>query len=389
MFGRKRCLSLFQNHVLAWRSRAAVPTLTFRYLLLHSTTPQRSTGEELNLPNYNDGDEDDNKYKHKKTLNVAIVGLPNAGKSQLLNVLTETPVAAVSRKRHTTRRGLLGVRTVVAASAETATQLIFVDTPGFLRQSQQVKGLDRGVMSTAPSELSHVDYSLLVVDAAKRLTDTVKASLAELILLNQNKKFAVVLNKVDLVHPKSDLLDTAMEIGDLAEECMQHQRQNEGKDDDSKASTPEEDAELLPMFFYISALKNDGVDDLLDFLVQKAIPCDEFEVSVGAATNLSPEERVEEVIREKLYRCLHKEVPYSIRQKNRLFQVVRKPQLGLIVQQDLMVRTKSHQELVHGSGNRTLERIRETAVRDVQRILGCPVDLHLHVKLVKSKNWSI
>ena len=66
--------------------------------------------------------------------------------------------------------------------------------------------------------------------------------------------------------------------------------------------------------------------------------------------------------------------------------------LGLLIHQDLMVRTKSHQELVRGKGGRTLRRIRDTARRDIQSLLGpeYKVLLHLHVKLVKSKNrnWA-
>lgn len=44
-----------------------------------------------------------NSEQLRKRLDVALVGAPNAGKSQLLNSLIGSKVAAVSRKRHTTR----------------------------------------------------------------------------------------------------------------------------------------------------------------------------------------------------------------------------------------------------------------------------------------------
>ena len=355
--------------------------------------------------------------KEKKRLDVAVVGLPNAGKSLLLNNLTGQPVAAVSRKRHTTREGLLGARTVITPT--TATQLLFIDTPGFLRvEDAKREGLDRQVMTGAFSEMKYVDFSLVVVDAARRLKPDVKESLNELMMQalesegrleyresddNENEetaapvarpKFAVVLNKVDLVHPKSDLLDIAMEIGEMADVCVSNQRKKELIAAEHDELDPDQLEELLPTYFYVSSLRNDGVDDVLNFLLDMATPCESWELGPEETTSMTPEERVEEVIREKIYRGLHKEVPYNVRQKNRLFRVVKGQQpgqLGLVIHQELMVRTKSHKELLHGYGNQRLEHIRNAAVRDLVKILGCPIELHLHVKLVKSRQreWSI
>jgi GTP-binding protein Era len=107
---------------------------------------------------------------------------------------------------------------------------------------------------------------------------------------------------------------------------------------------------------------------------------------------MTPLERIEEIIREKIYRCLHKEVPYNVRQKNRLLQVVKeagKP--GVLIHQEIQTQTKSHKQLVTGTGGHTLERIRESAERDISKMLKCKVSLHLFVKHITSKNkdWSI
>lgn len=58
---------------------------------------------------------------------------------------------------------------------------------------------------------------------------------------------------------------------------------------------------------------------------------------------------------------------------------------GVVIQQDLVVFTKSHQKLVLGSGGKTLKRIQETATKDLKDLFGCDVSLRLHVKLNKSK----
>jgi GTP-binding protein Era len=63
----------------------------------------------------------------------------------------------------------------------------------------------------------------------------------------------------------------------------------------------------------------------------------------------------------------------------------RKTDKAIIIHQDLVVFTKSHQKLVSGSGGRTLQRIQDSATRDLKELFGCDVSLILHVKLNKSK----
>ena len=203
-----------------------------------------------------------------------------------------------------------------------------------------------------------------------------------------------MLNKVDLVEPKSKLLDVATELFIMAQKVITHQGQPEGETVEKPVEIPEEIlAEIMPTFFYTDARRNDGVEDLLKFLLKKATPATFFEIEPGMATSLEPEDHAEEIIREKLYRCLHKEVPYSIRQENRLFKVLRdKDGMHCVaIHQDLLVRTKSHRELVKGIRDTRLKVIQESAERTLMKLWGCKVILHLHVKLVesKTKDWSI
>lgn len=315
----------------------------------------------------------------------------------------------------------MGERTVNDA------QLLFLDTPGFLRRSDaRREGLPEARhLSELTAYVPNVDHTLLVVDAAKKLTDSVNDTLMDLMMIALQakgrddeasafegndfddgdeepelmatdshlreivsdsalqRKFSVVLNKVDLVHPKSKLLEVATHVGQLAERCLERHSQADVLNRNVH--------DQLPMFFYTSALKQEGTDDLLFFLLDRATPCDEFEIDPGSGTDMTPEERVQEIVREKIYRCLHKEVPYRIEQRNTLFRVVSNPDArgrirGIVVHQELVVRSKSHAELVRGSGGRTLERIRESAQRDLERIYSCKVVLQLHVKYSRSKS---
>jgi GTP-binding protein Era len=60
---------------------------------------------------------------------VAIVGLPNSGKSTLLNALLGQKLAITNAKPQTTRKRILGILT------EKDYQIIFLDTPGIIEPS--------------------------------------------------------------------------------------------------------------------------------------------------------------------------------------------------------------------------------------------------------------
>lgn len=373
--------------------------------------------------------EDTDIKPQRKRLDIAIVGLPNAGKSQLLNSLVGTKVAAVSRKRHTTRSGVLAARTLGD------TQLVFVDTPGFMHHESSGKEGVRKLAAEASGEMDEVDYVLLVVDGARKLETEVKRTLIMLMFLalrsrgrrdigvkfeEEQGKFAVVINKVDLVNPKEKLLVTAGEVGSMADSCIRlllEQRRSPSKvrlgdlvqhvlekhsDEQGFDGVHDDDVEIFanmtPEFHFTSALTedDDGVDDVLGMLLDKATPTNEDWVvgtdgEEGSKSMMTPAETIEEIIREKIYRCLHREVPHHVSQQNKLFRYStpksnenEEQYRVLHITQDLIVRTKSHQRLVFGSGGKTLERIRSTAVRDLEEVFECKVDLDLNVRFTKS-----
>ena len=359
----------------------------------------------------------------KRRLDVAIVGPPNAGKSQLLNSIISTQVAAVSRKRHTTREDILATRT------KNNSQLVFIDTPGFMNlKTAKDEKLFKDLVQNARAGITHADYTLVVVDAARKITPDLKESLAHLFLQaiqstgriddetvdvrgnvqevkatssmsKEHEKFCIVLNKVDLVSPKEKLLDIAEELGTLGDNCVKYKLEvftGDAKFEQEKLETAtDEERERWdlesPPVFYISAKDNEGVDELASYLHNLSTPTAEFALPPEHVTSMSLAERIEEIIREKLYRCLHKEVPHNIRQVNRFLRkgMTRDGKMVLRVDQELVVRTKSHLKLVLGRNRMTLQRIKQTAKRDLIKNLRVDgiddVLLNIHVKLNKTQ----
>ena len=157
---------------------------------------------------------------------IAIIGPTNAGKSTLINQIMGRKVSIVSHKVQTTRTNLRAVKMVGDR------QLIFVDTPGVFKPKRR---LDTAMVGAAMDALSDADAVLLIVDATHGITDTIRSLLTK---TGNMENLFVALNKVDAI-PKGNLLPMVAELSNLAK---------------------------IREIFMISALKNDGIDEMLNAL---------------------------------------------------------------------------------------------------------------------------
>lgn len=341
-----------------------------------------------------------------KRFDVAIVGYPNAGKSQLLNAILGEKVAAVSRKKHTTRDGIMGVAT------HDKSQLVFCDTPGFMTSPKDKVGRD--LMMSAEAGMAGVDYSLVVIDAAKtKLTSDYMNTLSSLMwnaLHTPGGKFSIVLNKVDLVKPKTKLLDATQVFGKMADQMILNKiklAKEQAQDGQPQPEIEFPPEELMPEVFYTCAKQghnDDGVQDVLDQMLELAVPGRDWLLpEAHQVTPLDLQSRLEEIIREKVYRTLHREVPHQIQQRNRQLELIRGDAPAMLttdseddtslvsppsnnsvmmIQQDLLVRSKSHLNLLQKSSGMNLQRIHDSAVPELRRLFQCEVLLTLTAKLI-------
>jgi GTPase len=131
---------------------------------------------------------------------IAIVGRPNVGKSTLLNHLIGQKISITSRKAQTTRHRITGILT------EDDTQFVFVDTPGF--QTQHMNTLNKGLNKVVTSSLRDVNVVLFVIEA--RHFD--ERDRLVMNLLPKNAPVILVINKVDNMEVKGELLPFMQEI---------------------------------------------------------------------------------------------------------------------------------------------------------------------------------
>lgn len=266
------------------------------------------------------------------------MGPTNAGKSTLINQIMGRKVSIVSHKVQTTRTRLRAIKMVGDR------QLIFVDTPGVFKPGRR---LDRAMVGAAMDAVADADAVLLIMDAQKGITNTIRELTQK---IKDRKNLFVALNKVDAVR-KQDLLPIVAELSALAE---------------------------FKEIFMISALKNDGVAQMLTSLAA-VMPESPYLFDAVDASDVPDELYLAELTREKVYKYIHQELPYHINVVTERVDV--DPEGVLDIYQKIVVQNDAHKKIVIGRGGAQLKQIGTAARHDIQNQWGVNARLHLFVRV--------
>jgi len=269
---------------------------------------------------------------------VAIVGRPNVGKSTLLNHILGMKLAITSRKAQTTRHRLLGIHTTEN------TQFLFVDTPGF--QQKHLNALNKGLNKTVTQVLTEVDVVLFVVEPMKLGEPDRKV----MQLLSEKTPTILVVNKADLMGDKGNLLPLIQDF-DL--------------------EFPFSD--IVP----VSAKKSLYLDELLN-TIRKYLPNQPAIYSEDELTDKNERFLASELVREKIFRLLGDEIPYSVAVEIEKFEVVgnlRRIFCAIIVDKD------SQKPMLIGKNGEKMKQISTEARQDMEKLFGGKVYLETWVKV--------
>ena len=273
---------------------------------------------------------------------VAVLGLPNAGKSTLVNRLAGTPVSIVTHKAQTTRTRIRGI------GIFGRTQAVFVDTPGLYKPQRLI---DEAIVSAVWAGLREADTALVLVDAAKAPSparDALLAGVEE--RLPRHCPRALVVNKIDRVR-RERLLGLVAELN-------------------GKARFDET--------FLIAACNGDGVSRLEGW-IEQVLPPGPWHYPEDQASDAPIRFLAAEVTREKLLLRLHDELPYQLAVEPVSWGRAGKGRVR--IEQRIVVARESHRRMVVGKGGSALAQIRTAAARDIALVIGEQVDLALHVKV--------
>jgi GTP-binding protein Era len=275
---------------------------------------------------------------------VSIIGRPNAGKSTLLNALVGEKLAIVTRKPQTTRNRIQGIVNVARKGKKPAGQIVLIDTPGV---HKPVNSLNRRMMKEVYDALEGCDLLLLIVDAGEKfgtgdqfVIDIAKRTKLPCFLL---------LNKIDTLH-KDRLLPLIAQYQEL-----------------------HPFAEVIP----ISALKEKGLDTLLDALV-KALPEGPHYFPADQITDQPERFLVAELIREQVLQFTSQEVPHATTVLIDSFEAG--PKLTKIAA-TVYCEREGQKAILIGKQGSNLKKIGTHARQQIERLLGTKVFLEMFVKV--------
>ena len=268
---------------------------------------------------------------------VALIGKPNTGKSTLMNSLVGEKLSITAHRPQTTRHQILGIKT----SEEY--QCIFVDTPGI--HDNRKKAIHRYMNRAATSMLEDSDLICVLIDVNDYTHDDEKI----LQRVSQYRNVLVVLNKID-----QSGREAALPI-------MQ------------KVAKQGPDFESIP----VSALSGDNLDRLLEIIIAR-LPPGLPQFPADQLTDKSMRFISAEIIREKLFRVLKQELPYSITVG--IDHYIEEEDITRI-SATIWVERKSQKAIVIGKNGSQLKKTGSLARSDIERLIGVRVYLQLWVKV--------
>lgn len=278
---------------------------------------------------------------------VTLIGIPNAGKSTLLNQLVGAKLAIVTPKVQTTRDVIRGI------AIHEKCQIVFQDTPGIFEGK---KGFEKAMVDAAWSGARDADAVVLLIDALK-VGHTLQQALIEAVQSSGvvHKPFAIWLNKADKVK-REVLMELAQTLGSYFPK-----------------------AEI----FVGSALKGRGVEDLTQWL-SKQMPEGEWLFPEDHVSDLPMRFIAAEITREKLFLRLQQEIPYGLRVEPELWQ--EREDGSVRINQVIMVEREAHKKIILGKNGQQLKTVGQSARQAIEKQLGVKVHLFLFVKTVP--NWK-
>ena len=273
---------------------------------------------------------------------IAVLGLPNAGKSTLTNALVGEKVSIVSWRPQTTRDKIVGI-----VNGEDY-QIVLLDTPGIHEGKTK---LSRFMADEVSSAKSSSDGAMYVLDGSRPME---KDTFEFIKALAATTPTVVVVNKMDIAD-KAVAMQTVARLSEIKK------------------------IEIVP----ISAEKKENLDELLSVLMP-LLKDDVPYYPEDMYTDKPLRFMAGEIVREKALKFLLAEIPHGIGVEATKFDV---GEDGVTrIEADVICEKETHKPIIIGKGGETLKKISVAARKELETLVDGKVYLRLFVK-VKS-GWK-
>jgi GTP-binding protein Era len=293
------------------------------------------------------------QHPDNKSIVVSVLGVPNVGKSSLINCLLGMDLSIVNDRPQTTRNKFHCVFNVDRA------EIILVDTPGLHRSGQE---LNKRLNQQALEGLEGVDLNLLLLDISKPL----QAQVQEFMHVLEGRQLGrtwLVLTKADLIPGASSLSfdDFVAKLKEIIPNLERH--------------------------FIVSSKEEENINLLVGALADAAIPGPHL-YPKGEVSNKNMRFFASEYIREQAFSLLKDEVPYELAvvvdDYQEFFSKEDNQQVSKI-SASILVNRPSQRAIVVGSQGGLIKTIGSQARKKIEAMTGGKVNLNLHVKV--SPKW--
>ncbi|OGT31119.1 MAG: GTPase Era [Gammaproteobacteria bacterium RIFCSPHIGHO2_12_FULL_35_23] len=275
---------------------------------------------------------------------VAIIGRPNVGKSTLLNEIIGQKISITSHKQQTTRHVIHGIKTYDSV------QIVYVDTPGIHTESK--RALNQYMNRAARSATGEVDVILFII-SIEHWTHNDELVLKQ--LQHANCPVILVVNKIDTVPNKGELL---IKLDELSKKMKF--------------------AEIVP----ISATKKTNVTTL-EKVIEKYLPEGPHFFQAEQITDQNDGFLIAEIIREKLFKWVHQEVPYST---TVMVEEIKHEDKLMRIYATIYVEKSGQKAIIIGKQGSKLKQIGREARLELEKMYGNKIFLQLWVKI--KTEWS-
>ena len=277
---------------------------------------------------------------------VSIIGLPNVGKSTLLNAILKQKISIVTPKPQTTRKKILGILT------ESDYQIIFLDTPGIVKPAYL---LHEKMLEEVNESIKDADVIVLIFDVSSegRIKESEENEIIKELIKQKKKPIILALNKVDSITQEQ------------AQQLVKHYESLK----QFKAVVP------------IAASLNFNIDRLIQEIVE-ILPEGEKYYPDDIISEASERFFVSEIIREKIFELYEDEIPYSTEV---IIADFKERTSGKdFISAEIIVERDSQKPIIIGKEGKAIKKLGEAARKAIEEFLQKEVYLELRVK-VKEK----